>query len=145
VSDSLKIKVDGLKALQGQLLEFGAVTAAKALGKAARKAFKPVLDAAIAGAPVDSGDLRASLKITVSKPKSGESVVVVGLRFARMPPRPGSMQPARRWHFAEFGTAFQRAKPFVRPALDANAPLVTELLAREINAQIAKLRRKSSQ
>lgn len=136
------MQLKGLNSLQAQLSEFGAIAAAKALSRAARRAFLPVLEAAVSMAPIDTGDLRASIRITVVKPKSGDAAVVVGLRFAKVPLVPGKLPPARRWHFIEFGTAFIAAHPFLRPALDQNAKKVTDLLQAELNKEIGRLRSK---
>jgi len=123
-------------------MEFGAKTAARALMRAARKSFQPVIDAAIANCVEDTGELRASITISTKRPGAGDTVVVVGLRIGKRPNVPGKLPPARRWHFVEFGTAHTRARPFLRPAFDQNAAKVAELMAVEINKQIASIRKR---
>lgn len=153
----LSISVSGLSELQAQLTELRDVAlAVKVLGVAARKAFMPVLESARSMVPMDSGELRDSLKLTVKKPGAGGAVVVVGLRIgkgtgarqARVAAAAfgegqiRSFPPARRWHFIEFGTAKLAAHPFLRPALDRNAAPVLEALKTEIAKEIAKVLKK---
>jgi HK97 gp10 family phage protein len=145
----VSVEVRGLKDLQQQLLELGAELAQKTLAKAARKAFLPVLNAAIAKVPVDTGLTRDNIKITVAKPKKGDSVVVVGLRIAKAAPRQradGSMakSPDFRWHFIELGVAAHgiAARPFLRPALDENADQVVSSLKEELEKAISQALKK---
>ena len=114
-----------------------------------------MLEAAKALAPVDTGALRDAIRISVVKPKTGDAVVVVGLRIsgrginqARVAAAAfGEGQfrqtpPSRRWHFIELGTSELAAHPFLRPALDTNAAAVTALLMEELVKAIAAATRK---
>ena len=129
----MSFKVEGLRELKGQLEALGYELAQKATAQAIRKAFRPVLDAAQARVPVDTGILRESIKQAVKKlPDS----VVTGLRIA---PIKGAQKLGRRtlsahwrWHFVEKGTVKMAAKPFLRPALDANAQAVLRILTEEL-------------
>ena len=139
MSDLVTFNVSGFDVLEAQLLELGAELALKTLAAAARKAFKPVLDAAIGRVPVKSGALRDSIKITVKKPKEGDAVVVVGLKIGKAAEyKTGELAPARRWHFIELGTSKYAAHPFLRPALDGQAPEVLDSLKTEIAAAIER-------
>lgn len=142
------IQVHGLDALKAQLDELGAVLAGKALAQAARKAFAPVLAAAQARAPVDTGLLRDSIKIAVQRPKNGDTVVVVGLKVAAakgaLKLGRKTLSPHWRWHFVELGTRNMAAKPFLRPALDSQAQAVVSSLTTELRASIDRaIRRKA--
>jgi HK97 gp10 family phage protein len=138
VSGLVTIKVSGLDALQQQLIEIGVELGVKALAQAARKAFKPVLDAAKSLVPTDSAALRDSIKLSVKKPGSGDSVVVVGIRIGSGPKGSKDLPPARRWHFVEFGTAHMAAHPFLRPAFDQNQSRVLEDLKTELVKSIQR-------
>lgn len=154
----IAFKLQGLDALQSQLISLGAELASKTLAQAARKAFKPVLEAAKALVPVDTGELREAIKLTVKKPKGGDAVVVVGLRIAgsgtakgitgiaqKYARRFGAELPAaRRWHWIELGTANTAAQAFLRPALDQNAEVVLEALKAELVKSIARVLRKQA-
>ena len=139
----ISMQLQGMEALHAQLLELDAQLAVKALAQAARKAFKPVLDQAKSMCPRDSGALADSLKISVTKPKSGDAVVVVGIKIGKTGlGKPGELPPSRRWHFVELGTAKMQAHPFLRPALDGQASNVLGLLKDELQNSIAKALRK---
>lgn len=138
------LKLDGLAGLQAQLLDLGDTKlGVKALASAARQAFKPVLEAARALVPVDTGELRDALRLTVLKPKGGDAVVVVGLRIGSGTKGSKKLPPARRWHWVELGTVHMAAHPFLRPALDQNAQGVLDALKDEIAKSIAKIQRKA--
>jgi HK97 gp10 family phage protein len=141
--------------LLAQLKELEAELAVKALATAARKAFKPVLDAAKAMVPRHSGALADAIKLRVERPSAGDTVVRVGLmigssRLAKQAQvaaaafgeaQSTELPPARRWHFVELGTAHQAAHPYLRPALDHNASAVLDILRVELDAAIKKVAR----
>lgn len=140
----------GLEAVTAQLLSLDAEVAQKTLAKAARKAFARVLEAAKAMVPVDSGDLRDSLQLSVSKPRKGDGVVIVGLKIRNRAAKrsggrwKGKLPPSRRWHFIELGTIHSSPHPFARPALDSEAQQVIDDLRVQLNAAIEAAVRKNS-
>jgi HK97 gp10 family phage protein len=93
---------------------------------------------------------------TLKRPKSGDAVVVVGLKIAvgkgggkadlnRAGARGGKARKdaARksahwRWHFIEFGTSKMAAKPFLRPAFFSNKSAMLETLKSELAVEIEK-------
>jgi HK97 gp10 family phage protein len=144
------VQVRGLNVLLEQLNALQLELAAKALAKAGRAAFKPVLDAAKAMAPRDTGALADSLVLKVEKPKGDDGVFRVGIKIGKGKGakqaklaaaafgegQSKSLPPARRWHFIELGTSKLAAHPFLRPALDQNANRVVELLKVELRKSI---------
>lgn len=133
----ISLEVQGMRHLHADLNALGTELAAKLLASAARKAFKPVLETAQALAPVDTGTLRDNIKIRVVKPKTGDSVVVVGLRIAKVKNAPNNAgSPDWRWHFVELGTKHIAAQPFLRPALEQNAAGVVAALKVELRKKI---------
>lgn len=144
----LEDAAQGLKDLEAELVALGANEGRKVLTRAARKAFAPVLEAARAAAPVDSGLTRDNIIIATQKPKDGESVVNVGLRVGkskgvrlRMDGKRAT-SPHWRWHFIENGTSTQPARPVFRPALDANAEKVVGDLRGELRKVIDRVLKK---
>lgn len=131
----MTFKLKGLDSVLKQLESLGTKIGAKTLASGARQAFKPVLAAARALAPRDSGELVAAIRLTVIKTRNDDRVVVVGLRIGGTKAAKG-VPPARRWHFVEFGTAHMQAHPFLRPAFDANAELVLSILRIEVQKAI---------
>jgi HK97 gp10 family phage protein len=141
----VEFKLTGLSDLEARLLDLGAELGQKTLAQAARKAFRPVLDAAKELAPIWSGALRDSIKLTVKKPKDGDAVVVAGLYIGEAAGYDtGELPPARRWHFIELGTAHAAAHPFLRPALDGQASTVLDLLKTELTAAIGRAVKKKA-
>jgi len=137
------MRVDGLEAAKARLLELrDAALTAKVLSQAARKAFKPVIEAARQKVPVDTGLLRDSIRVTAKQPKRGDTSIVVGLRIAAGGGGGKRESAAWRWHFVELGTAKLPARPFLRPALDRNHQAVLELFKVELQKSIAKALKK---
>lgn len=133
-ADFVSLNVTGLDAINAQLTELGVELGAKVLATAARKAFKPVFDAAQRLVPKDTGALRDAIRLTVTKPASGDLVVAVGLVVAgpkKGQKSPKGVGPGIYWRFVELGTVKLAPHPFFRPALNANAEKVIELLKAE--------------
>lgn len=143
-------RVRGLDAVKAQLRALGEELATKAAKGAARAAFKPVLDAAKALAPRDTGALADSLVLASAVTPTGGAAVGIrigkgrGAAQARVAAAAfGEAQieklpPARRWHFTEFGTSRQPAHPFLRPAFDASVQTVVDSIAAELKKAIAR-------
>jgi len=119
----------------------------KILVPAVREAMRPVLDAAKMNVPVDTGGLKRSLRIEARRPTKRDrrskyitqtdTVIATvttasGKKLAKM----GIKSDARAIAM-EFGTKSVSAKPYLRPAIEANAQnTVTklgEILARRLN------------
>lgn len=144
------IKLKGLEGLKKQLQQLGEETQPKVLRSALREAFKPVLEAAQAKVPVDSGELRAGIALATAKTKDGGvaaglviSSNTSGLKQARMAAAAfGEAQqdgaPGRRWHLTELGTKHSPAQPFLRPALDENAQAVVDGFAKSLRKKIRR-------
>jgi HK97 gp10 family phage protein len=148
----IAIKVTGLTTLFEQLRSFGDEVGAKILRTAARKAFQPVYAAAhrYALPSMDTGALLDAIKLQVAKPKEGDTIVAVGIRISGKMPRSfkrarglDHRNPARRWHFVEFGTVNMPAAPFLRPAMEQNQDVVIAILKRELAAGIKRMERKN--
>ena len=156
--NSEAVVVHGLDNLQAQLEGLSKGLADKVLAKAARKAFRPVLETAKQLVAVDTGLTRDSIRMKLVR--LGPTSVAVGLllvpqdgaRKSQTKGLRGSVRKAAlrkssaawRWHFIELGTAFQDAQPFLRPALDSNAREVTELLRTELQAEINRITERRS-
>ncbi len=160
----ISLKVDGLRDLGDQLKElFPALKARKVVQSAVRKAMKPVLAAAQASVPVDTGLLRSSLRIGTAK--DGDKMFAAGLLIgtgkggskkeianAAKAAEGGSKgkHAARklaqrksahwRWHFVERGVPAHgiAAKPFLRPAMDKNAQAALDSIMKDMNAAVKR-------
>jgi HK97 gp10 family phage protein len=149
----MAFKLNGLETVRAQLEAVSAEVGQKALASALRNQFKPIVAAAKALVPKDTGALAASLSLTVVKPRSGATVVAVGLwvndkaapiKQARVAAaafnegQAGPVPPSRYWHFVELGTVKMAAHPFARPALDSNAQGALDGLRDELAKAIQK-------
>ena len=147
---SLSISVEGLKELQRALNELEDKTSIKVLRKAGRKAMKPVLEDAKAGAGKDSGGLVASLRITTKRKKRSDRDLFIDVGptksiGADSESRKKTRQSALLKALAqEYGNredksgGGQEARPFLRPALDRNSGVVIAIFKSELTKAIDK-------
>lgn len=120
-------KVEGLRELDRALADIPRAYAQNILRKAWATAAQPLLADIKANAPVKTGALRDSIKVErMGGEGAGEVKMQVGV-FGEF-----------HGHFQEFGTVRQRARPFVRPALDRHAKAVVEAFRREVAASIER-------
>jgi HK97 gp10 family phage protein len=106
---------------------------------AVRAGAKPILTAAKANVPVDTGNLKKSLGTT--KRKTEDKNIV---RFS-ISPRRGGNSDGFYGHMIEFGTSKMVAQPFLRPAFEnqdnESIKAVSEYLAKRIDKEIEKARK----
>jgi HK97 gp10 family phage protein len=144
---------DLFKAMDELAQEIGKGKTDRIWRKAMMTAFMPVLQAAKLNAPVDTGQLKEHLYIKVQKPTArdkaslsyrGETFLA---RVTLSPKREDSVEHTvigkggkERTYFtnrpvglaAEFGTAKEAARPFLRPALENNIQEVQDRLGKAI-------------
>ena len=77
--------------------------------------------------PVKTGRLRDSLVVKKDRTRPGVVVVHVGATYA-----------APHAHLVEFGTVNSPARPFLRPAYDANRMAVLSRLRKEVGKRIER-------
>lgn len=140
----VSLNVTGFDSIHAQLTELGVELGAKTLASAARRAFKPVFEAAQRMAPFDTGALRRDIRLTTARQKNGDLVVAVGLVVAGPKNHKGKnpIGPGIYWRYLELGTAKLRAHPFFRPALNSNVDKVLELLKIDCIAGIERALKK---
>lgn len=143
----ISFKLEGLEGLKGQIAGIEAEVAAKAIARAARKAFAPVLETARALVPVDTGLTRDHIVIARQKGGGDDTTVVrVGLKVKAFKGAAklgrNTASPHWRWRFIELGTVKMPAHPFLRPALDQNASKVLDVLRDELVKGIARALRR---
>lgn len=107
----------------------------KTFRAATTQATKLIRKAVLARVPVDSGNLKKGIKAR-SLPRSRKTIG----RAVYLPERAAlGIDKDDKWYypaFAEYGTRRQPAKPFLRPAYDANEQAALEVLRREIRKGI---------
>jgi HK97 gp10 family phage protein len=146
--------------------DFGEKDQKKILTSAIRKSMAPVLSKARQLAPIDTGGLRASLRIEARKPSRRDkksiyvnpSDVVIGTvttasgkqlakkKFTNV--KTGQKQVGiesdGRAIANEFGTAKMAAKPYMRPSLETTTSSVLSELSRNLATQLAKYKSKKA-
>ena len=137
-----RVKIEGLKGLEDQLIELEKFSGRTNTGKNAvrrgmRKAMKLIEDKAKALAPVEEGDLRDSIKTKSEKAKRRRGSV----RFQRQTgisllTGPTTLKGGSYGYFQEFGTVHAPPQPFMRPAADSEGGKVIEIVGEELRKAI---------
>lgn len=140
--------------------DFGPKDSKKILVSAVRQAMRPALETAKANAPVDTGALRASLRIEAKKPnrkdKASKYIEEGDVVIATVTTAPGNVLAKRsfvnqrtgkrqkgitsdaRAIAMEFGTAEVSPKPFLRSSLESNSGNIVNDLSTQIKTAIDK-------
>lgn len=156
------LKIEGLKELEQALMELPKATGRNVVARALTKAGKPIVDAAKAKAPEDTGALRQSIQIIVRKRMRNPSLVyaVIGPAMGEYRQLKTPVAYVRGWRanagvkrtyqvggtpgvyglFVEFGTIDTPAHPFMRPAWQANGGVALEIIQTELANEIEKAR-----
>jgi HK97 gp10 family phage protein len=149
--------------------DFGQKDARKVLQKAAYESMRPVLYDAKLRAPIDTGQLAASLRLSAGKPTRKQKrskyvepndVVVATvststvkqlqkLRFKNRKNEKNDIlqvggQSDARAMAMEFGTAKVSARPFLRPALESNKEKVASSLGDNLRSALEKYKAKQA-
>lgn len=165
MAKAVRVSVSGLKELEAGLAELSKATARNAMQRALIKSAEPMREAAAAFAPEDTGDLGRSITLTsrtdnrIGKKEYGavlagggtKAEAVSALRDARrskgygesfaevfMGPVKGSKQESIKAVVQEFGSVFQPAQPYMRPAFDNFKDDVIDRIAGELRTEIDK-------
>lgn len=130
-------KIEGAKEMERVLRELGPDVANRVGRQALRAGAKVIIDEAKRLVPVDSGALRDSIAVREDRKLKASVGHEIGVNI-------GFLKPAsRRAHLIEFGTSKSPAKPFMRPAMDSQAPAALDqmgkVLARGIDREAKKL------
>lgn len=170
MADSVTFKVEGIKEFEDLLKEiqddFGEKDSKKILNKAVRKSMAYVLNTAKTMTPVDTGALRASLRLEVRKPsrkdKRSKYVEPTDIVIGNVTTAPGSVLAKKKFMNVksgkiqqgidsdaraianEFGTAKMPAKPFMRPAMESQGGNVVGSLSSSLKSVLEKYRAKQA-
>jgi len=137
---AFRVEMLGFRELEQALLELPKAVAKSALRQALKKAGQPVVADAQRKVPVLTGELLGSLDIrsTLSKrqrrgrAKAGDVEMFIGPSWPK----------GAHGHLVEFGTSKMAARPFLRPAWDANKERVLAAIGKELWASIEKAARR---
>jgi HK97 gp10 family phage protein len=164
MATTFSVGIVGAKELQDVLAElvndFGPKDSKNILVGAVRQSMRPALETAKANAPVDTGALRASLRIEARKPNrrdraskyidQGDVVIATvttapgkvlakkSFKNVKTGKRQKGIPSDARAIAAEFGTANVAAQPFLRSSLESNSSMIVNDLSGQIRASIDK-------
>lgn len=129
----LKLDEKALAEIKQRMSELEERLVKREVGKAMRKAMRPVRDEVDRKVPVDTGDVKAHVVMRTSRRK-GNIYVRIGVQ--------GGAKKAEGvpyyWRMVELGTKNQPAQPFMRPALEDNADEVARRAIEELRKAIFK-------
>jgi HK97 gp10 family phage protein len=164
MSKIVSVQFTGVKELE-QLIgemqdDFGVKDQKKILTAAVRKSMSPVLSKARQLAPIDTGGLRASLRIEARKPSrrdkksiyvnpgdvvigtvttaSGKQLAKKKFTNVKTGQKQIGIESDGRAIANEFGTASIAAKPYMRPALETTTSAVLTELGSNLKVQLTK-------
>lgn len=136
-------KVEWLKGSDKALAEVGArATQKNILRRALLKAAKPIDDQASALAPVETGKLQVSVVAGTALTRRQRSTAYKAGALGVVEVHVGTA--LSRGLFQEFGTVKMPAKPFMRPAWEANKDGAVKIISTEIWTEIEKAAARAS-
>lgn len=143
----VKVEIRGLAELEQRLRDEPKKVAVKTLRVAGREAAKLFQEAIEARAPKDTGFLSEHVKIAThaTSGDDGKLEVQVGPSRARYPKRGAEHTTKGAAEVAmmhEFGTRFQPAQPFMRPAFEESKEKVLEVFVTELRKNLDDLKEK---
>ncbi|WP_165068264.1 HK97-gp10 family putative phage morphogenesis protein [Paludisphaera rhizosphaerae] len=125
--------VTGIEEIDRRLRQLEPAIGKKVVRQAIRQALKPVLAAAKANAPVESGALKRSIKLRAVKPKvRRKGVVGLDVRVDKDSAEGGAWYAPR----VELGDSTHVGHPFMAPAYAAQGPKAREIAQRLILAGV---------
>lgn len=158
MSGRVVVSTSGFKALDAALAELPKATARNVLKRTLTKAAEPIAEKAREMAPVDKGDLKASIAVSARiKNKVGNAEYSAAMRAGLgKAAAVSAMRDARRGangsfaemfvgpstprgyyaHFVEFGTSRMAAEPYMRPAWDSEQGAALDIIKAELGNEI---------
>jgi HK97 gp10 family phage protein len=125
------VSVDGMDNLLKELNKLEAKVGKKQIKRIVRKAGGVIAKKAKKKVPVDTGNLKKSIKVKAMAQSSDDAYALVG------PTRKGK-HSGRHAHLVEFGTRDKngnqknKPQPFLKPAVDESADEVQKVMADEL-------------
>lgn len=133
----MKVKVEGLKALDKALGELSKATAKNVLRRVGKKALEPVAQEARELVPVDEGHLKASIAVGTKLTRRQSSIHrrFGGRNTVDVFVGPGGLPQAT---LREFGGDGNAPQPYMRPAWDNNKTKVLDSVKKNLGGAIKK-------
>lgn len=138
----MAVRVRGLKELERKLQAFPERVARNALSSSVGAGARLVRDNAKARAPGDEGRLYRNI-IAYRMRKGSTRHAISWAVTVKTKGDKDSFDNAYYWTFVEFGTRYQVAQPFLRPAFESNklraVGVIARALRRRLQTEAAKL------
>ncbi len=127
--DGITFEIENIEDLRRQFSRLKDTAKPNVIRSALRGATRPVIKAARARVPVETGKLRRSIKATVDRTRDRKGFVA-SIGFS-----------SKAWYgiFAELGTVHQAARPFLRPALQTSRPQIIQAFFTALDKRIKKV------
>lgn len=129
-------KVEGFKELDAQLSKLSRKAGKAVLRRSLKKAAQPIVDAAQASAPRDTGEFAQTISASPKLNKAQKRVHKKEETASSVELFVGSSSPLA--HLLEFGTRKAPPHPFMRAAFEASVEKVIEILKVELWKEIQK-------
>lgn len=139
----ITVRVNGLRELDAALAGLPAATGKAVLRRVGIKALAPVISVAKSLVPVDTGALKASLKVSTklsrTQKRKQARAIATGKSAVNLHAGASALPHA---HLVEFGTVRQAPRPFFRPAWDQTKMQVLGIIRAELGGEIDKTARR---
>ncbi len=136
----MTVRLEGFRELERALNELPKSTGRAVLRRVAKGALQPMADRARGMAPVERGDLKASIQVSERRTKRVTRIdrfdKNTGLEMAMGPVSGGGVLNYAT--FAEFGTNDTRARPFMRPAFDGGKDEALDYIKANLGNEIER-------
>jgi HK97 gp10 family phage protein len=142
----------GFKELAEALKKLGPKVAKNGLRRATSAGAAIVRNDARARAPVDTGEMKRDIMMKRARDVKGGDTTgaqyIVYVRSGKKSRLAGKKRDIQRdsyyWKFIEFGTAKMAAKPFLRPAFEANKEAAVEAIGKSLDETIQTMAREGN-
>lgn len=129
----VSVKTEGFAELERKLLDLGAAASKTVMRGALMSGLTPMVKRARERVAKRTGALAKSIRKRSMITKGNDFAADVGIHMSSKRKEAGW-----RWHFEEFGTSKQRARPFIRPAFDETKDEVVARFKDEMAKRIDK-------
>jgi HK97 gp10 family phage protein len=134
MSIDVDVKFEGFDELSRNLSEFSKRVERNIVMQGLRAGGRVIVVEARMRVPVRSGRLKKSMGMKANRDYGGPAISIG--------PRSGKKEKYDAWysHLIEFGTKYQSARPFLRPAIDAKQKEILEAMGKKMSASIKEIR-----
>jgi len=143
MANTVTMKIEGLRELQAKLQQMAPNVARNGLRAATSAGAALIRDEAKARAPVDTGEMKRDIQMKRDRESATyRAVYSVYVRAGKKSRLSGKARGVDKdsyyWRFVEFGTCKMAARPFMRPAFEAQKEAAVEAIRDKLAQRIAE-------